>query len=109
MVLGSRVTRRLNKYKVLHSAQAHLSLYQLASTALKQRLKSHFSMSRSRKVAAGMIVIMFGILAGTTLTELVLRMFWPTSDRYSIWLPNFTETFTPAPGVMPGVGPMGWQ
>jgi lysophospholipase L1-like esterase len=50
---------------------------------------------------------MFGILAGTTLTELVLRMFWPTSDRYSIWLPNFTETFTPAPGVMPGVGPMG--
>ena len=34
--------------------------------------------------------------------ELALR--WLGSDRYYLWLPNYTTTLTLEPGVMPGVG-----
>lgn len=50
--------------------------------------------------------VLIGFLVGIVLAELGLRLFWPVDNRYYLWKPNTSATFRPAPGVMPGVGPM---
>lgn len=72
-------------------------------------ISSSFRTLVNRTLVLRIISVSIGIIVGSLLAELGLRLFWSESenDRYYIWLPHTSATFTPAAGVMPGVGPVG--
>lgn len=59
-----------------------------------------------RKVAIRFVAVLISCMVGLVISEGLLRLFQPTDNRFYVWTPNYSATFTPSSEIMPGVGPL---